>query len=48
MSASMRLGELRGKWDKDWLEKFGLGWVCLDWVWWGWKVNIEGYGMLAI
>jgi hypothetical protein len=43
MSGSM--SELGGKWDQD---GFGLGWVCLDWVWWGWGVNIEGYVMLAI
>ena len=42
------VGWVGGKWDQDGLEKFGLGWVCLDWVWWGLEVNIEGYGMLAI
>ena len=38
--------ELGGKWDHDGL--VGKVWVCLDWVWWDWEVNIEGYGMLAI
>ena len=39
------VGWVGGKLRSGWVGKV---WFCLDWVWWGWELNKEGYGMLAI